>query len=345
MHAVLQIMKQMDRRARLLHSQHSDSVRSSSFRSLDKGGDSAWSRFARWRRVKLATFKSDYKELVQGLRLTAPKEVQARLKQHDAIRDQFQGKCCGCNTSLMRRLQRLMYSIFQVQEGGGIKTRVPYRALHRLKFTTSVLTYSVLLFLTFFCFLYAVSLDDNTVTVGILWSVLLALAVEVMITGPMTIMMTYALMPYLAARLVEPDVKHVFETDARVSLARVSTNFFDEKLNTDLDDDDRVTQIAEEARLPEDLMDAEKLKKRRRTSFLAFRADFRGRASARVSRASKDVRDVSGSRMSRVLARAAKNKSARDMFAQEKAHPRQSEVEKAVADRGDDASAGPTSTL
>lgn len=59
------------------------------------------------------------------------------------------------------------------------------------------------------------------ITIGILWSVLFALAIEIIITGPLVLLFLYGVVPALAVRLIEDDVK--LALSRRESLARVGS--------------------------------------------------------------------------------------------------------------------------
>lgn len=50
-----------------------------------------------------------------------------------------------------------------------------------------------LVFLTFYIFLYAVSISDNTVAVGILWIVMFAESVEVLVVGTFLVSIFFSL--------------------------------------------------------------------------------------------------------------------------------------------------------
>lgn len=92
------------------------------------------------------------------------------------------------------------------------------------------------------CCADAVQLEDNKLAIGILWSVFIAMVIEILITGPLVILITHAFLPYFAASVTEKDIHFAFDEsqhEVRRSLERAGSGTFE----ANLDDEHRYAVI------------------------------------------------------------------------------------------------------
>lgn len=168
---------------------------------------------ARWRAHKML-----HKQLREGLILTAPKFVQSKLKQHDIVKHELKGTICGVKiaglSSIVLKLKQFFYNRYYMHKKvGGMKERLSRTMLKLLKRFTTILSVLVLAYLTFHVTLYAINLKDNQVVAGVLWSVLFAILIEIILTGPSVILFLNGVVPAVASAWIRPEIQSALESN------------------------------------------------------------------------------------------------------------------------------------
>jgi len=161
--------------------------------------------------------------LHQGLTLAIPPMAQYKLRHHWAITRELQGRVCGREIPVvspgLQFLKGEAYKLFHVTQVGGFKNRLSRTMLMKIRTATTIFSATLLVFVCFYVFLYAVELQDNTVIEGVLWNVFFALLVEILITGPIIVFLVSGVGPAFAASILHDDVTQVFgRSDLRDSI-------------------------------------------------------------------------------------------------------------------------------
>ena len=159
-----------------------------------------------------------YKKLMKQLaadvqRACIPAIVQTKLLQHEAMYDHFDSRMWGCKMPGILGQAVTWFKIRQFDHYVACETglgavvsplpRVEFMAIMNLLVLATVL---YLLFCSFYIFLYQVSVQDNMLIFNILSQTAMSDLVEVLITGPGSLIVIVGLTPLIMFSLIAPDI-------------------------------------------------------------------------------------------------------------------------------------------
>jgi hypothetical protein len=121
------------------------------------------------------------------------------------------GMFSGC----IRSFKRFIYTTYCQLEVDTGRTSISRRQLVLQKRISYAVGITYLLMCTFYIFLYAVKVQDNEVVSSVLMSVAFSDGLEVLVTGPCTMVMTAGLFPMLAVGLVSNDIRKILAANQR----------------------------------------------------------------------------------------------------------------------------------
>ena len=185
------------------------------------GVDGFWAK-RRVRREFLGPIKEQESALLEEVRtLVIPKRIHMEIIEHKKVIDSFDGDLCGCSTGcaspFVRWLKSYCYESYCVTETGTLKTKLSRQTLVRCRQVTFTFALTYLLLCTFYCFLYAVRISDNSVISSVLTSLAIADAAEILVTGPVTLFLSAGIYPWIAMALIVRDVEGFFREEKRKS--------------------------------------------------------------------------------------------------------------------------------
>jgi len=157
-----------------------------------------------------------------GLILAMPKHVQFKLRQHDMIRKSFKGAIFGVRVPILSPMIRAVkvshYTAFSVTNIGLLKTQRSRDTIAMYKQIASISSILLLLFFTFYIFLYVVQLNDNKTSIAVLYGLLFAESVEIFFAGPLVMLIFSCIIPAIIACVLFPEVIRIFHSDTRVKM-------------------------------------------------------------------------------------------------------------------------------
>ena len=136
-----------------------------------------------------------------------PKRVYLASQEHKRI------TLCFGGGPLIRRLKAYCYSQYCVTTEGGLQTQMSRNKLVLCRHLSLCVGLLYLLACTFYIFLYAVSVADNAVINSILMTVGFSTGVQVTVTGPVFMLLTAGLLPWLAVSLISREVRRQLDAD------------------------------------------------------------------------------------------------------------------------------------
>jgi hypothetical protein len=147
-------------------------------------------------------------------------QVQYKLRHHDLIRENFDGNLFGVDipalSAVVKKQKVDWYTAFNVTDMGLLKTKRSRHTIVFLNNCTTGLSFFLLAFMTLYIFLYVVRLNDNTVSVGVLYGLLFAESLNVFFVGPILLLLLNAMIPALAAFVLYPAVVAVFKRKRQI---------------------------------------------------------------------------------------------------------------------------------
>ena len=178
--------------------------------------------FGRWRarREFNAMMKAERKELEDDVALAGlPRRMHLAAEQQQKIIDGFTGRLgsmpMGMFSGPVRALKRYLYSSYCSVEVDTSRNSISRGRLVIQKRVSYAIGIIYLMACTFYIFLYAVRVQDNEVVNSVLMSVAFSDGLEVLVTGPLVMLVTAGVFPMLAVSLIGNDIRKILTVSKR----------------------------------------------------------------------------------------------------------------------------------
>ena len=121
----------------------------------------------------------------------------------------------GMFSGAVRAFKRYLYNSYCSLEVDMSRTTISRQRLVLQKRVSYTIGIVYLMMCTFYIFLYAVRVKDNDVVSSVLMSVAFSDGLEVLVTGPLVMMVTAGVFPMLAVGLIGNDIRRVLTVSQR----------------------------------------------------------------------------------------------------------------------------------
>lgn len=121
----------------------------------------------------------------------------------------------GMFSGAVRALKRYLYNSYCTLEVDMSRTTISRQRLVLQKRASYTIGILYLMMCTFYIFLYAVRVKDNDVVSSVLMSVAFSDGLEVLVTGPLVMLVTAGFFPMLAVGLIGNDIRKILTVSQR----------------------------------------------------------------------------------------------------------------------------------
>ena len=169
----------------------------------------------RSRREFMKRKRDEEKELERKVEtLTMPRRIHTLSLEHSRLTTAFDGRLYGYKVgpfgSLVRSLKLTVFGAYCVNDMGTLNTNLSRSQMVKLRQISLTICLLYLLVCTFYIFLYSLQLEDNSVVSSILTSLAMSNGIEIIVTGPLSLIVSAGLLPWLALTLVREDMRNWF---------------------------------------------------------------------------------------------------------------------------------------
>lgn len=167
-----------------------------------------------------AMVKMQQKEIEDAVALAVlPRRLHVAAEQQQKIVAGFSGRIgsmpMGMFSGCIRGLKRYLYSSYCQLEVDMSRTTISRKRLVLQKRVSYTIGIVYLMACTFYIFLYAVRVQDNDVVSSVLMSVAFSDGLEVLVTGPLVMLLTAGVFPMLAVGLIGHDIRKILTQSKR----------------------------------------------------------------------------------------------------------------------------------